>query len=157
KTFTGTAILQLRDEGLLHLDDPAVAHLPELKGAESPFGPIETVTIRRMLSHDSGLAGEPPDTDWTIPEYEGDAARNLARISETGTKIPPNTQQKYSNLAYQLLGEIVTRVGGVPYPDYIRTNIWEPLGMAGSAFQPIPGTVPPPRGSGDRARPLAPH
>jgi len=68
KTFTGTAILQLRDEGLLHLDDPAVAHLPELKGADSPFGPIETVTIRRMLSHESGLAGEPPDTDWTIPE-----------------------------------------------------------------------------------------
>ena len=47
KTFTGTAIMQLRDEGLLHLDDPAVAHLPELRGAASPFGAIETVTIRR--------------------------------------------------------------------------------------------------------------
>src|SRR5262249_33969619 len=102
------------------------------------FGPIETVTIRRMLSHESGLAGEPPDTDWTIPEYEGDAARNLARISETGTKIPPNTQQKYSNLAYQLLGEIVTRVGGVPYPDYIRTTIGDPLVVGGSAFEPMP-------------------
>jgi CubicO group peptidase (beta-lactamase class C family) len=152
KTFTGTAILQLRDEGLLHLDDPAIAHLPELKGADSPFGPIETVTIRRMLSHESGLAGEPPDTDWTIPAYEGDATRNLARIAETGTKIPPNTQQKYSNLAYQLLGEIVARVGGVPYPDYIRANIWEPLGMAGSAFEPMPESLLPRRATGYMAR-----
>jgi CubicO group peptidase (beta-lactamase class C family) len=91
-----------------------------------------------MLSHESGLAGEPPDTDWTVPTYEGDANRNLARIAETGPKIPPSMQQKYSNLAYQLLGEIVTRVGGVPYPDYVRTNIWEPLGMTGSAFEPMP-------------------
>ena len=60
KTFTGTAIMQLRDEGRLHLDDPIVAYVPELRDAASPFGPIETVTIRRMLSHESGLAGDPP-------------------------------------------------------------------------------------------------
>jgi CubicO group peptidase (beta-lactamase class C family) len=138
KTFTGTAIMQLRDEGLLHLDDPAIAHLPELKDAASPFGPIETVTIRRMLSHESGFAGEPPDTDWTTPAYEGDAGRNLERIGRSGTRIPPNMQQKYSNLAYQLLGEIVARRSGVPYPEYIRSNILEPLGMAGSAFEPMP-------------------
>jgi CubicO group peptidase (beta-lactamase class C family) len=53
KTFTGTAIMQLRDEGRLHLDDPAVTYLPELRGAASPFGAIETLTIRRMLSHES--------------------------------------------------------------------------------------------------------
>jgi len=64
KTFTGTAIMQLRDEGL-HLDDPAVAHLPELRDAISPFGPVETVTIRRLLSHGPGLMGDPPDTDAT--------------------------------------------------------------------------------------------
>jgi CubicO group peptidase (beta-lactamase class C family) len=152
KTFTGTAIMQLRDEGLLHLDDPAVAHLPELKDADSPFGPIETVTIRRMLSHESGFAGEPPDTDWTIPTYEGDATRNLARIAETGAKIPPNTQQKYSNLAYQLLGEIVARRSGIAYPDYVRTNIWEPLAMTGSAFEPMPEALLPRRATGYTAR-----
>ena len=50
KTFTGTAIMQLRDRGLLDLDDAAVTFIPELRDASSPFGPIETVTIRRMLS-----------------------------------------------------------------------------------------------------------
>ena len=67
KTFTGTAIMQLRDEGLLHLDGPAVKHLPELRGVSSPFGAVETVTIRRMLSHESDLVSEPPGTDWNAP------------------------------------------------------------------------------------------
>jgi CubicO group peptidase (beta-lactamase class C family) len=141
KTFTGTAIMRLRDEGRLHLDDPAVAHLPELRDAASPFGPIETVTIRRMLSHESGLAGEPPGADWDALRYETDAARNLARASQLATKVPPNTQQKYSNLAYQLLGEIVSRLSGSPYPEYVRTAILEPLGMTGSGFEPLPAAL----------------
>ena len=70
KTFTATAIMQLRDEGKLHLDDPAVAYLPELRDAVSPFGLVETITIRRMLSHESGLVGDPPRTDWTKGLYE---------------------------------------------------------------------------------------
>jgi CubicO group peptidase (beta-lactamase class C family) len=143
KTFTGTAILQLRDQGLLHLDDPAVAHLPELRDAASPFGPIETVTIRRMLSHESGLTSEPPGADWAVLRYEGDAARNLARVAEIGTRVPPNTQQKYSNIAYQLLGEIVARRGGMPYPEYVRANILEPLGMTGSGFEPLTDALRP--------------
>jgi CubicO group peptidase (beta-lactamase class C family) len=137
KTFTATAVLQLRDEGGLDLDDPVVAHLPELKAAASPFGPIESVTIRRLLSHESGLVGDPPDTDWTQRRYEGDAARNLARASEIGTMVPPNTQQKYSNLGYQLLGEVVARVSGRPYPDQVRTSVLDPLGLASTSFEPL--------------------
>ena len=152
KTFTGTAILQLRDEGLLHLDDPAVTHLPELASAVSPFGGIETVTIRRMLSHESGLQGEPPDTDWTVPAYEGLAERNLARADALGTTIPANAQQKYSNLAYQLLGEIVARRSGVPYPEYVRTRILEPLGLIGSGFEPLAEDLLARRATGYAAR-----
>jgi D-alanyl-D-alanine carboxypeptidase len=137
KTFTGTAILQLRDEGLLHLDDPLVHHLPELRGASSPFGAIETVTIRRLLSHESGLQGEPPGTDWSLSRYEGVAERNLARVAEIGTTIPPNVQQKYSNLGYQLLGEVAARLSGRDYPGYVRERILEPLGMSGSGFEPL--------------------
>jgi D-alanyl-D-alanine carboxypeptidase len=99
KTLTGTAIMQLRDEGRLHLDDPIVAHIPELRNAQNPFGPIETITIRRMLSHESGLMSEPPGTDWSVPTYEGVVERNLARPEEIGARVAPNTQWKYSNLA----------------------------------------------------------
>jgi CubicO group peptidase (beta-lactamase class C family) len=141
KTFTGTAIMQLRDEGLLHLDDPAVVHLSELAAVASPFGAIETVTIRRMLSHESGLQSDPPGTDWWVPTYEGSVERNLSRAGEVAATLPPNAQQKYSNLAYQLLGEIVARRSGVPYPEYVRTRILEPLGMLGSGFEPLPETL----------------
>jgi CubicO group peptidase (beta-lactamase class C family) len=52
--------------------------------------------------------------------------------------VPPSTQQKYSNLAYQLLGEIVARVSGTTYVDHVRRAILEPLGMGRSAFEPLP-------------------
>jgi CubicO group peptidase (beta-lactamase class C family) len=138
KTFTGTAIMQLRDRGRLDLDDAAVTFIPELRDASSPFGPIETVTIRRMLSHESGLAGDPPGTDWALPSYEGDLNRNLARVSEMGTRISPSSQHKYSNLAYQLLGEIIARVSGVQYVEHVRREIIEPLDLQGTSFEPLP-------------------
>jgi CubicO group peptidase (beta-lactamase class C family) len=141
KTFTGTAIMQLRHAGLLQLDDPVVAYLPELRRAASPFGPIETVTIRRMLSHESGLASEPPGTDWATASYEGAAERTLARAAEIGTRIPPNLQQKYSNLAYQLLGEVIARLSKTPYPQYVKEAILDPLGMTSSDFEPLPGAL----------------
>jgi CubicO group peptidase (beta-lactamase class C family) len=152
KTFTGTAIMQLRDEGRLHLDDPIVTHVPELRDAASPFGPIETVTIRRMLSHESGLTSEPPGTDWSTPVYEAVIARNLERVSEIGTRIPPNAQQKYSNLAYQVLGEVVARVTGAPYVDRVRSAILEPLGMTNTFFEPLPDEALPRRATGYKAR-----
>ena len=160
KTFTATLIMQLRDEGRLALDDPAVAHLPELEAADSTVGPITGVTIRRMLSHESGLLGDPPGTDWSSARYEQDPAVNLGRAAEIGLRVPPNTQQKYSNLAYQLLGEIVARTAGAPYADVLRTRLLEPLGMASTGFDPLGGDLDgrkatgyAPRGFSDDLRP----
>jgi CubicO group peptidase (beta-lactamase class C family) len=138
KTFTGTAIMQLRDAGKLDLDDPAVDWLPELKASGSPKT-IARVTIRRLLSHESGLTGDPPGTDWTQPEpvYEGLAERSLARAAEILTAVPPSTQQKYSNLGYQLLGEIVRRASGMDYPAYLHEHVLTPLGLAATAFEPL--------------------
>ena len=141
KTFTATAILQLRDEGKLHLDDPAVAHLPELREAQSPFGPIETVTLRRMLSHESGLMGDPPGARWFHDVYESSPEVNLARAAEISTRIPPSVQQKYSNIAFQLLGEVVARISGQPYAAYVRERILDPLGMSSSGFAPLPAEL----------------
>ena len=152
KTFTGTAVMQLRDQGKLNLDDPVVRHIPELRVASNPFGDIEAVTIRRLLAHESGLQSEPPGTDWRAARYEGSIQRNLARLAEVGTKIPPNTQPKYSNLGFQLLGEIVTRRVGVPYADYVRQNILEPLGMSNSCFEPLPGELVSHRATGYSGR-----
>ena len=138
KTFTGTAIMQLRDAGQLGLDDPVIKWVPELAGS----GTRETiggVTIRRLLSHESGLVSEPPGTDFMArqPSYEGVLARNLERVSEIVTAVPPNTQLKYCNLGYQLLGEVVSRVSETPYPQYVTRQILAPLGMASTSFEPL--------------------
>jgi CubicO group peptidase (beta-lactamase class C family) len=99
---------------------------------------IETITIRRMLSHESGLMGDPPGARWFHDIYEASPVANLAKGAEIATKIPPNVQQKYSNLAFQLLGEIVSRLDGRPYPDAIGGRILDPLGMTSSGFHPLP-------------------
>ncbi len=137
KTFTGTAIMQLRAGGRLQLDDPVVTFLPELAAARKP-GAIENVTIRRLLSHESGLRSEPPGTDWSTPRYDGDIERTLAHVEEISAVIPPNRQWKYSNLGYQLLGEIIARVSGTPYADYVNKKILQPLGMSSTSFEPLP-------------------
>jgi CubicO group peptidase (beta-lactamase class C family) len=138
KTFTGTAILQLRDAGKLDLDDPVVKWVPELADSASPET-IGGVTIRRLLSHESGLVSEPPGTDFMAlqPSYQGVVARNLERAGEIFTAVPPNTQLKYCNLGYQLLGEIVSRVSEIPYPQYVVERILTPLQMLSTGFEPL--------------------
>ena len=138
KTFTGTAIMQLRDAGKLDLDDPVVKWVPELADSATPET-IGGVTIRRLLSHESGLVSEPPGTDFmaTQPSYQGVAVHTLERVSEIFTAVPPNTQLKYCNLGYQLLGEIVSRLSETPYPQYVAEQILAPLGMASTGFEPL--------------------
>src|SRR5581483_7215678 len=64
KTFTATAIVQLRDAGKLGLDDPLVRHLPEFAAVRCRHGRVEAVTLRRLLSHRSGLISEGPFDYW---------------------------------------------------------------------------------------------
>ena len=114
--------------------------MPELSAAVG-VSPIENVTIRRLLSHESGLMGDAPGTDWEGPTYQGSVTANLARASEIGVRVPPNTQLKYSNMGYQLLGEIVARVSGRPYAEYVGERILDPLGMSASGFPPLPDAL----------------
>jgi len=138
KTVTGTGVMQLRDAGLLDLDDPVVKWIPELADSASPAG-LGAVTIRRLLSHESGLVSEPPGTDFLAaePSYEGVVARNLERVGEIFAAVPPNTQTKYSNLGYQMLGEIVQRASGTPYRQYIADRILTPLAMSSTGLEPL--------------------
>jgi CubicO group peptidase (beta-lactamase class C family) len=97
KTFTASLIMQLRDEGKLSLDDPIVAYLPERKKAKTAVGPGEGVTLRRLLSHESGLQSEPPRTDWSLVTTR--TRRQEPRPRERIATVPPSSQWKYSNLA----------------------------------------------------------
>jgi CubicO group peptidase (beta-lactamase class C family) len=135
KTVTATAVMQLRDEGRFRLDDPAVRFLPELQRLSNPHGPIEDLTIRRMLMHTSGLQGEVPwqDTErfWM---YRPDELAGILHLGAVRT--PVETDRKYSNFAYELLGLLVERVSGLPWPAYVRAEILDPLGMADTVHDP---------------------
>ena len=152
KTFTATAVLQLRDEGSLRLDDPAVRWIPELRRVASPHGPIEDLTIRRLLMHTSGLQGEVPwqDTDrfWL---YTPEAMIEVLHLAHVRT--PAEVDHKYSNFAYELLGVVVERVAGRPYTEQVRDGILGPLGMARHDLDPRPGPGGPRRRRLRRATP----
>jgi CubicO group peptidase (beta-lactamase class C family) len=133
KTFTGAAIVQLRDEGKLSLDDPLANFIPEFKAVTCHFGRIEDVTLRRLLTHLSGLVGESPTAHWrtaTFPTME----EILAGLAKSALVIEPHSAFKYSNLGFALLGEVVARVSGRPFTEYLRREILDPLGMKASCF-----------------------
>ena len=137
KTFTGTAIYQLRDRGLLELDDPLVRHIPEFAGAVPRKAAIEEVTLRRMLCHHSGLMSYAP-TDgryWNTYVWPS-MAEILNVIPEMEVSIEPDSAHKYSNLAFGLLGEVIARVSGQLYEGFITSELLEPLGMESTTFEP---------------------
>jgi CubicO group peptidase (beta-lactamase class C family) len=125
KTFTAVAVLQLRDEGKLDLDDRVEQHLPGIANG-SP-------TIRRMLAHLSGLQREPGDM-WVsgkAPTIE----EMIASMEEYELVLPAARAHHYSNLAYGLLGEVVSRLSGQAYTDYVDRRIFAPLGLARTTWE----------------------
>lgn len=136
KVFTAIGIMQLRDEGRLRLDDPLVAHLPEFAAAGNPFGPLEDVTLRRLLMHESGLQGEHPVDDPTQSAMlRGEQV--LARLGEVRVAIPPSSAAKYSNLGFDLLGEVVARYNGCDFEEALQRRLLRPLGMASTTCFPV--------------------
>src|SRR5262249_31792730 len=86
---------------------------------------------------------EPPGTDWTIPAYQGAPDQTLRRVGEISVQLPPHARHKYSDLAYQWLGEIVSRGSGTPYPQYVREAILDPPCMTPTSFPPRPAPPAP--------------
>jgi CubicO group peptidase (beta-lactamase class C family) len=127
KTFVAVTILQLRDEGALGLDDPLDRHLPE-----SPHGP----TLRRLISHSSGLQREVPgDRPWETLDFPT-REELLASLGEVEQVLEPGLAWHYSNLAFVLLGEVVTRVSGRSFERYVEERLLEPLRLARTGWEP---------------------
>ena len=127
KVITAICVMQLRDEGRLDLDDPLSAHIAE----STHRGP----TIRRMLSHLSGLQREPVGDVW-VTMVMPSMADVVASLGDAELVLKPGEEWHYSNLAFALLGEIVQRLRGTPYPEVIREHVFEPLGMTRTTWTP---------------------
>jgi CubicO group peptidase (beta-lactamase class C family) len=126
KTFTAAAIMQLRDAGELDLEDTLDRHVD---------GAAHRPTLRRLLSHTSGLQRETHDDAWLSLSFAS-VDRLVATLGEAEQVLPPGARFHYSNLAYALLGAVVERVSGVPYAEYVRTRLLDPLGLTRTTFVP---------------------
>jgi D-alanyl-D-alanine carboxypeptidase len=130
KLFTATAVMQLREQGKLRLDDPVSKYLPwfTVIPADRDDPPI---TIEELLTHSSGLPRE-AGAHWTTFEFPTrDELRAL--IPARHAAFSPEMRWKYSNLAYSVAGLIVEAVSGRSWADYVRQEIFEPLGMGASS------------------------
>ena len=140
KTFTGIAIMQLRDRGLLSLDDPLIKYIPELATVHDTYGPISAITIREAMSHSSGFRDATwpwRDADWQ-PFEPTQWSQIVAMLPYTDIKFASGTRYSYSNLAVVFLGEIIERLSGDQFEVYMEKNIFHPLGMSRSYYDRSP-------------------
>jgi CubicO group peptidase (beta-lactamase class C family) len=134
KSFAATAILKLRDEGKLTLDDAAARYVPELSKVRGAVTGAPAITIRHLLTMTSGLAY---DDTWGPVSYGYDR-RQLQRFFDDGVTLAsqPGDRVAYSNLGYAILGLVIERISQRSFHDYVTDNVLEPLGMSSSGWVP---------------------
>lgn len=141
KTLTAIAILQLRDRGKLSLDDKIIRWLPELRQVHDPYGAIDSITIRMLLSHSAGFQG--PTWPYTRgrpwePFEPATWAQLVAMMPYQELHFRPGSRYGYSNPAYIYLARIVEQLTGDPWAVYVQKNIFSPLGLTRSYFGVTP-------------------
>ena len=129
KLFTSIAIMQLRDQGKLRLDDPVSKHLPwfEINNLHSEKG---VATVQSLLTHSSGLPRESDFPYWSPPDFPFPSSKLIKeKISSQETLYPADTYFQYSNLGLTLAGEIVAKISRTDFDTYVEKNIIKPLGL----------------------------
>lgn len=140
KPFTAVAVSKLIQQGKLNLDDRLIDHIPEFKMKGTGH---DSVTIKHILTHTSGIPRHVSSDDWSNPIY-GPAALevNLKHVADLSLDFSPGTQFNYSNSAFDILGIVVSRVSGMRFTDYVRTNVLEPGGMLHTTYIKPKGSLP---------------
>jgi D-alanyl-D-alanine carboxypeptidase len=132
KSFTTAAVLRLRDEGRVRLDDPISQHVPEAAHLDPVTPDSPAVTVRDLLSMSAGLVTDNPWGDrqeaMTREEFAATLAHGLGHVHAPGTGF------EYSNTGFALLGRLIDELTGTPYDQYIVETFLRPLGMKDTAF-----------------------
>jgi CubicO group peptidase (beta-lactamase class C family) len=141
KTFTGVAIMQLRDRGLLKLDDPIIKYLPELGAVHNPFGDMSQITIRHLMTHSAGFRAPTwpwgGDKDWH-PHEPQHWSQLVAMMPYTEILFKPGSKFSYSNPGIIFLGRVIELITKDDYEVYIDKNIFKPLEMYRAYFDTTP-------------------
>src|SRR5687768_17361468 len=133
KSFTAMAILKLRDEGKLSLDDPVARYVPALANLPYPTKDSPAVTIRHLLTHSEGF---PEDNPWGDRQLaQSDATMQAWMRAGIPFSNAPGVAFEYSNYGFAILGQVIARASGRLYDEYVRDRILLPLGMRASTFE----------------------
>jgi CubicO group peptidase (beta-lactamase class C family) len=139
KTMTGIAIMQLRDRGLLKLDDPIVRFVPELASVHNRFGDTSAITLRQLMSHSAGFRGGTwPWREHRQPFEPKSWSQLAAMLPYTEVQFRPGTRFSYSNPGIVYLGQVIERLSGEDFEIYIDKNVLKPLAMHSSYFDRTP-------------------
>lgn len=133
KSFTAMAILKLRDEGKLSLDDPVSKYVPALADLPYPTRDSPALTIRHLLTHSEGFPEDNPWGDRQLAQSD-EAIKTFMRLGIPFSNAP-GVAFEYSNFGFAILGQVVARASGKAYQDYMRDQILLPLGMRASTFE----------------------
>lgn len=133
KSFAALAILKLRDEGKLQLDDEAAAYIPELKNIPLLTRDAPPITIRNLMTH---TAGFPEDNPWGDRQLDVPDSAFMAMLNNAVSfSNVSGITYEYSNMGFAMLGTIITKVSGRPYQQYITEEILVPLGMKNTVWE----------------------
>jgi CubicO group peptidase (beta-lactamase class C family) len=138
KPFVATAIMRLAEAGKLELDARVTRYLPYFRIAGAG---ADGITLRQLLSHTAGM----PDADdygWHRPEHdEGALERYVRSLADEALIALPGRGCEYSNMAFEVLGDVIAKVSGQSFEAHLKTQVLAPLGMHNSSF--FPHEVPP--------------
>lgn len=125
KTFTATGIMQLREDGLVGLDDRLEEWVEEFDGH-----PIGQVTIRELLGHQAGIVRDGVASDyWQLMTHFPTRDELIDGLLEDGVVLVPNAHFKYTNFGYALLGLVIENASGRSFDEYVRERILDPLDL----------------------------
>jgi CubicO group peptidase (beta-lactamase class C family) len=126
KSVTAMAIIKLRDERKIKLDDPVANYIPELKN-QALTKDASPITIRELLTHSSGLPEDNPWGDRQLADTDEELIELFKKqISFSNVN---GTEYEYSNVGFATLGLIIKKVTGLPYSEYINQHFFKRLGM----------------------------
>jgi CubicO group peptidase (beta-lactamase class C family) len=141
KTLTAIAVMQLRDRKKLTLDDRITTYVPELRQVHDPFGSMDAITLRMLLSHSAGFQ----DPTWPYKQgkpwepFEPTTWNQLvAMMPYQEVSFPPGSRYSYSNPGFIYLARVIEQLSGDPWEVYVQKNIFAPLGMTRSYFAATP-------------------
>lgn len=133
KSVTNMAILKLRDEGKLRLDDPVQQYIPDMAKMTYLTADSPLITIRHLMTHTAGFPEDNPWGDRQLDDSDADLMKLIK--GDLSNSNAPGVSYEYSNLGFAMLGAIITKVSGTQYQRYITDNILKPLGMTHTVWE----------------------